>query len=403
MAKLLIDKSEFELSLIKSTNGTNAIDVRNLYKESGLFTYDPGFMSTASCSSAITFINGEKGILQYRGYNVADLAEKHDFLTVAYLLLCGNLPSNKELKSFNKKIKNYSKLKTGQIIKSFPTKAHPMSILIGSFAGLAATYNNREEDYRIVAIAQVPSIIAGIYRHVNNLPPIESDDNLSYAENFLHMMFGEKKFRETFAKSLDIIFTLHADHEQNASTSTVKLAASSGANPFACLAAGSATLWGPAHGGANEAVIKMLNDIGSTENISKFIRQVKNKESRLMGFGHRVYKNHDPRATILRGICRKVVEVSDNQNSQLLKTALTLEEIALHDEYFLERKLYPNVDFYSGIILKSLEIPTDMFTCLFALARTTGWVTQLHESINDKEQKIGRPRQVYIGEKPRKL
>ena len=399
MAKLLINGSEFYLELVKSKVGPDALDIRNLYKKSGFFTYDPGFMSTASCSSAITFIDGEKGVLKYRGHNIVELAQKYDFLTVAYLLLNAELPNQQESDSFIQEIKSHSKLQVANIIKSFPISAHPMSILIGSFSALAAMYHNNDLDYRIIAIAQIPSIITAIYRHIQNLPLIESCDHLSYIENFLHMMFAneDKTKQDVLVRSLNIIFTLHADHEQNASTSTVRLTASSGANPFACLAAGSATLWGAAHGGANEAVIKMLNKIDDVKNVPIFIQKVKNKEIRLMGFGHRVYKNYDPRANILRDISHQVFEVCGNRNSKLLNIALELEKIASQDKYFLERKLYPNVDFYSGMILQSIGIPTNMFTNMFALARTAGWVAQLHEAINDKEQKIGRPRQVYIG------
>ncbi len=396
MAQLLIDGLEIKLNCIKGTNGPNALDIRNLYKATGFFAYDPGFMSTASCSSSITFINGEKGILKYRGHNVVDLAQEHHFLAVAYLLLNGQLPDPTQLKSFTQQIKENSKLLTTAVIKSFSTSAHPMAILIGSFSALAAMFN-AEVDYRIIAIAQIPSIIAGIYRHINDLSMIEANDSLDYVENFLYMMFGEEEKKELIIESLNRIFTLHADHEQNASTSTVRMTSSSGANPFACLAAGSATLWGPAHGGANEAVINMLHEINDVTEVPRFIEKVKNKEVKLMGFGHRVYKNHDPRATLLRDSCYKVVEACGNQNSNLLKIALKLEEVALQDKYFIERKLYPNVDFYSGIILQSIGIPTNMFTNIFALARTTGWVTQLYEATNDEDQKINRPRQVYIG------
>lgn len=398
MAKLLFNNSEIDLKLIKSNIGPNAIDIRALYKNTGLFTYDPGFMSTATCSSTITFIDGNKGILRYRGYNTTELATKYDFLSVAYLLLHGDLPNESDYSKFTKDIATHSTLLVPNVIQSFSKASHPMSIVIAAFSALSSAYNAQNNvDYRIIAIAQIPSIVATIYRHINNLELIESDNTLGYVENFFYMMFGDKKQAEVLVRSLGIIFTLHADHEQNASTATVRMTASSGANPFACLAAGSATLSGPAHGGANEAVIKMLNAIENIKNVPNFIQQVKSKETRLMGFGHRVYKNYDPRATMLRDICYQVLDACKSKDNNLLEIALELENIALKDEYFLERKLYPNVDFYSGLILKAMGIPTNMFTTLFALARTTGWVTQLHEMINDQEQKISRPRQVYVG------
>ena len=398
MVKLLLDDTEIELNLIEGTVGPSAIDIRTLYKKTGLLTYDPGFMSTASCSSAITFIDGEKGILRYRGHDIVELVDSYNFLTIVYLLLNGNIPDSREYEAFSNEIKQNSKLMVANVISSFPREAHPMSIVIGAFSALAAISD--QENFSIIAIAQIPSIVAAIYRHIKGLPLIENDQSLNYVENFFYMTFGNQEKKEILIKALDTIFSLHADHEQNASTSTVRLSASSGANPFACLAAGSATLWGPAHGGANEAVLNMLHSIASTENIPSFIEKVKNKEVRLMGFGHRVYKNHDPRATLLRSICHKTLEACDNHdNEHLLSVALSLEKIALQDEYFLERKLYPNVDFYSGIILQSIGIPINMFTTVFALARTTGWCAQLNEMVHDAEQRIGRPRQVYIGNK----
>ncbi len=394
--KLSFNNSEIQLNVIKGKIGPDAIDIRSLYKETGLFTYDPGFMSTASCSSAITFIDGAKGILRYRGYNITDLVQSHDFMTVAYLLINGQLPEVNEYDNFLNQIKENRNLLVEDVITAFPKDAHPMSIVIGALAGLSAVSD--KNIFEVIAIAQMPSIIAAIYRHTKGLTIISSDQELGYVENFLYMIFGEKTLKPQLVKALDIIFTLHADHEQNASTSTVRLSSSSGANPFACLAAGSATLWGPAHGGANEAVLNMLNEIGSLDNIPTFIEKVKKKEVRLMGFGHRVYKNHDPRATLLREICHDTLEACNIDDSELLSIALSLEELALKDEYFLERQLYPNVDFYSGIILQAMGIPTNMFTTLFALARTTGWCAQLIEMVNDPEQRIGRPRQVYIGD-----
>lgn len=403
MARLTLNDSEFKLKYIKSTVGPNGLDVRSLYKESGFFTYDPAFMSTASCASSITFINGAEGVLRYRGYNAVDLAQKYDFLTTAYLLLNEELPTQKEYTIFTEAIKTHSDLEVQQVINSFARTSHPMSMLIASFSALAAIHHTNNMDFSVIAIAQIPSIIAAIYRHTNNLPIVHCEPSLGYVENFLHMMFGNNKhLNNTLISSLNSIFTLHADHEQNASTATVRLSASSGANPFACLAAGSATLWGPAHGGANEAVIKMLNTIQLIDNVPNFIQKVKNKEVLLMGFGHRVYKNYDPRAAVLRNLCHKILEIYEQDNN-ILEIALQLEEIALKDDYFLERKLYPNVDFYSGIIFQAIGIPTNMFTNLFALARTSGWVAQLYEAKHDQQQKINRPRQIYIGEKSREL
>ncbi len=405
MAQILFGDSEFELPIVQGTCGPPAVDVQKLYGNSGYFTYDPGFMSTASCSSAITYIDGKQGILRYRGYNATDLAKKYDFLSVSYLLIYGELPSSLEYENFTKKIKASSDLLTENVIRSFANNSHPMSILIGCLASLAAQYEDRNDiDYVIMAIAQITVIVAAIYKHINNLPITRSNINMKYVENFLNMMFGSnKEAKDIIVKSLNTIFILHADHEQNASTATLRLTASSGANPFACMAAASATLWGPAHGGANEAAIKMLQRIGSKKNISTFIQKVKSKEEKLMGFGHRVYKNYDPRALMLREICHTVLETCQDKKSEMLEVAIELENIALKDDYFIERELYPNLDFYSGIILQAIGVPTNMFINFFALARTSGWVAQLKEVKSDAKQKIGRPRQIYIGKDFREL
>ncbi|QOD38776.1 citrate synthase [Candidatus Wolbachia massiliensis] len=407
----LSDGSKFELPILSGTTGSDVLNIKDLYRITGLFTYDPGFVSTASCSSAITFIDGDEGVLRYRGYDIADLAENNSFTAVIYLLLYGELPSSDQHKKFLLKLQELSKVSEQviNVIKAFPKTAHPMSILIACFASLSALYyerygnniNNESLDFGVSAIAQVPAIVAMIYRHINDQKFINANSELSYSENFLRMMFGgafDGDKSMFFAKALDKIFTLHADHEQNASTAAVRLVGSAGSNLFACLSAGVATLWGPAHGGANEAVINMLKEIEKSGDVDKFIEKAKDDKDpfKLVGFGHRVYKSYDPRARILKDACHEVLDQLE-QDNKLLKIAKGLEEVALRDEYFVMRKLYPNVDFYSGIIMNAIDIPSSMFTPIFALARTTGWVTQWYEMINDGETKICRPRQLYVG------
>lgn len=403
------DDIEVELPILSGTMGPSAIDVKNLYKTTGLFTYDPGFVSTASCSSSITFIDGDAGLLKYRGHDVNYLAENYDFASVIYLLLHGTLPASEQYEEFVLKTHQVVSEQVVSVIKAFPRSAHPMSILIACFASLAASYNeqygndvnSQNLSFGISAISQVPAIVAMIYRHTNNQEFTIVDSNSSYSEKFLKMMFSNNisDDRTTlFAKALDKIFTLHADHEQNASTASVRLSGSAGANLFASLAAGVTALWGPAHGGANEAVINMLKEIEQSGNVNEFVVKAKDDRDpfKLMGFGHRVYKNYDPRARILKDTCHEILSKSA-QNNKLLEIAIELEGIALKDEYFIERKLYPNVDYYSGIIMNAMEIPSRMFTPIFALARTTGWVAQWYEMANDKETKICRPRQLYVG------
>ncbi|WP_168464744.1 citrate synthase [Wolbachia endosymbiont of Ctenocephalides felis wCfeT] len=408
----LDDGLKIELPILSGATGPDVLNVKDLYKTTGLFTYDPGFVSTASCSSSITFIDGDEGVLKYRGLDIADLAEGNNFVAIIYLLLYGKLPTQEQHKEFFSKIQELSKVSEQivNIIKAFPKTAHPMSILIACFANLAASYheeygnnvNGKGLNFGISAIAQVPAIVAMIYRHTNGQEFVSSSNELSYSENFLKMMFGntfDSDKSVIFAEALDKIFTLHADHEQNASTATVRVVGSAGSNLYACLAAGVATLWGPAHGGANEAVVKMLEEIEENGNVDEFITRAKDDSDsfKLMGFGHRVYKNYDPRARILKEICNSVLNKIGNKDNKLLEIAVKLEGVALRDEYFVKRKLYPNVDFYSGIIMNAIGIPSSMFTPIFALARTTGWVTQWYEMINDEETKICRPRQLYVG------
>ncbi|QJT94341.1 citrate synthase [Wolbachia endosymbiont of Diaphorina citri] len=399
---------KIDLTVSSVKEGPGVLNVQDLYKKTGLFTYDPGFVSTASCSSSITFIDGDAGVLKYRGHNIADLAKNNNFTAVIYLLLYGELPNSEQHKKFILKIQELSKVseQVTNVIKAFPKTAHPMSILIACFANLSASYhethgnnvNGEDLDFGISAIAQVPAIVAMIYRHINNQEFINANNKLSYSENFLNMIFGSAVNNTLFVKTLDKIFTLHADHEQNASTAAVRLVGSAGSNIFASLSAGVATLWGPAHGGANEAVINMLKEIEQSGDVDRFIEKAKDDKDpfKLMGFGHRVYKNYDPRALILKDACHEILSKLE-QNNELLEIAKKLEEIALKDEYFITRKLYPNVDFYSGIIMNAIGIPSSMFTPIFALARTTGWVAQWYEMVNDKETKICRPRQLYIG------
>lgn len=418
-AELKIDGKNFKLPIYKASIGQDVIDVTKLYGETGYFTYDPGFMSTASCTSTITYIDGDKGILRHRGYDIHDLAEKKQFLEVAYLLLNGNLPDKTEYKRFSNDITHHTMVseQMRNLYAGFRHSAHPMAVMLSAVGSLSAIYHDELDVHdpeerelgAIKIIAKMPTLAAMTYKYSIGHPFVYPDNDLDFTENFLQMMFSNpcEKYRvnKIVAKALDQIFILHADHEQNASTSTVRTAGSSGANPFACISAGITSLWGPAHGGANEAVIKMLKEIGSIDKIPEFIKKVKNKEDgvRLMGFGHRVYKNYDPRAAVLKAACSEVLEELGQKNNPLLKIAMELERIALSDQYFIERKLYPNVDFYSGIIYQAMGIPSQMFTVLFAVARTVGWMAQWKEMLEDKDQKISRPRQLYVGEVSRKI
>jgi citrate synthase len=402
-----------ELPVLSGTEGPNVVDIRKLYTDADLFTYDPGFTSTASCESDLTFIDGDKGILLYRGYPIDQLAKQSTFLEVCYLLLYGELPSPKQMADFDHTITYHTMVheQISFLFRAFRRDAHPMAVMVGVVGALSAFYHDStditDKHQREVAshrlIAKMPTIAAMAYKYSLGQPFVYPMNDLAYTENFMRMCFavpcGEYKVNPVLAKALDTIFILHADHEQNASTSTVRLAGSSGANPFACIAAGIACLWGPAHGGANEAALKMLQEIGNVDRVPEYVRRAKDKNDsfRLMGFGHRVYKNYDPRAKVMRDQCYAVLDELGNHDDPLLKTALELERIALQDDYFIEKKLYPNIDFYSGITLKALGFPTDMFTALFALARTVGWVAQWQEMIEDPQQKIGRPRQIYTG------
>lgn len=402
---------EVELPVLKGTLGSDVVDIRALNKATGMFTFDPGFVSTASCESKITFIDGEKGQLYYRGYPIEQLAEHSDYLEVCYLLIYGELPTAEEKEQFVATITKHTMVheQLSWFFRGFRRDAHPMAMMVGVVGALSAFYQDSLEisdpEHRRVAIyrliSKIPTIAAMCYRYSNGLPFNFPRNDLSYTANFLHMMFAtpceEYTPNPVLVRALDRIFTLHADHEQNASTSTVRLAGSSGANPFACIAAGIASLWGPSHGGANEAVLKMLDEIGSVENVAAFMEGVKERKYRLMGFGHRVYRNMDPRASIMRETCYEVLAELGLENDPQFKLAMELEKIALNDPYFVERKLYPNVDFYSGIVLSALGIPVSMFTVIFALARTVGWISHWHEMISEPGQKIGRPRQLYTG------
>ena len=393
--------------------GPDVIDIRPLYNKTGKFTYDPGFMSTASCRSTITYIDGDKGVLMYRGYPIEDLAEHCDFLEVAYLILFGELPNTQQRDAFFKTVTNHTMVNE-QIVRfysGFRRDAHPMAVLCGVVGALSAFYhdalNINDPRHREISayrlIAKLPTITAMCYKYNQGQPFMYPKNSLGYVENFLYMMFGtpcdDWKPNPVLTNALNRILILHADHEQNASTSTVRTAGSSGANPFACIASGVASLWGPAHGGANEAVLKMLTEIGDESKIGEYIKRVKDKgdHSVLYGFGHRVYKNYDPRAKIIQKTCHEVLDVLGLKDDKLFKLAMALEKIALEDEYFVTRKLYPNVDFYSGIVYKALGIPVGMFTAFFAVARTVGWIAQWNEMIGDPEQKIARPRQLYTG------
>ncbi|MGB5835161.1 MAG: citrate synthase [Thiohalocapsa sp.] len=408
------DGSSHEFPLKHGTLGPRAVDISSLYRDAGFFTFDPGFMATASCHSAITYIDGDKGVLLYRGYPIEQLATKASFLEVAYLLLYGELPGEIELRDFERVIMTHTMMNENlkNFLNGFHYDAHPMAILCGVVASLSAFYHDsidvNDPRYREISahrlIAKVPTIAAAAYKHSVGEPIMYPHNNLRYAANFLYMMHAtpctEYKPDLLAEKALNLLLILHADHEQNASTSTVRLAGSSGANPFACIAAGIASLWGPAHGGANEAVLDMLVEIGDVANVPKFIDKAKDKDDpfRLMGFGHRVYKNYDPRAKITREICHQVLdELAGKVDDPLFDLALKLEEIALSDEYFVERKLYPNVDFYSGIIYSALGIPRSMFTVMFAVARTVGWMSHWTEMMSDPNNRIGRPRQIYRG------
>ena len=407
----------YQIPLIESKDGPNVLDIRKLYQETGLFTFDPGFTSTASCESGITYIDGDKGILRHRGYDIHDLASKSEFLEVCYLLLHGELPSTEDKKKFNDVITNHTMLheQLVNLYRGFRRDAHPMAIMVGVVGALSAFYHDSTDfsdiNQRMIAchrlIAKIPTIGAMAYKYSIGQPFVYPRNDLSYAENFLYMTFSvpseEYKISPKIVRAMDRFFTLHADHEQNASTSTVRLAGSSGANLFACISAGIASLWGPAHGGANEAVLKMLNEIQNEKNIPNYLKKARDKNDpfRLFGFGHRVYKNYDPRAKVMQKTCHEVLELLGIKDDPLLKLAMKLEKIALEDSYFIEKKLYPNVDFYSGIILKAIGFPTSMFTVLFAVARTVGWVAQWNEMIEDPNQRIGRPRQLYTGSKKR--
>lgn len=404
---------QIELPVKHSILGPDAIEIGRLFRDTGYFTYDPGFLSTASCQSTLTYLDGNKGELLYRGYPIEQLAEKSSFIEVAYLMLYGELPDQQQLHTFNNVIVRHSMLNEAMtnFFKSFYHDAHPMAIMVGVVGSLSAFYHDSTDimnaRHREIAahrmISKMPTIAAASYKHSIGEPQVYPDNSLSYAGNLLRMMFSvpcEPYEVDPIAeKALDLIFILHIDHEQNASTSTVRLAGSSGANPFACIASGIAALWGPAHGGANEAVLSMLNEIGDVKNIEKYLARAKDKSDpfRLMGFGHRVYKNYDPRAKIIRQMCHDVLEKLGDKNDPTFELALKLEEIALSDEYFIQRKLYPNVDFYSGLIYKAMGIPPNMFTVMFAIARTVGWVAQWMEMIAEDDQRIGRPRQLYVG------
>ncbi|MEW6369607.1 MAG: citrate synthase [Pseudomonadota bacterium] len=402
-----------DMPIYKGTIGPDVIDIRKLYGQTGKFTYDPGFMSTASCNSSITYIDGDKGELLYRGYPIEQLAVNCDFLETCYLLLNGELPNAEQKAKFENTVTRHTMIheQMNFFFRGFRRDAHPMSVLVGTVGALASFYHdsldiNDPEQREISAIrliAKMPTLVAMAYKYSIGQPFVYPRNDLSYSANFMYMMFAnpceEYKVNDVLVRALDRILILHADHEQNASTSTVRLAGSSGANPFACIAAGIACLWGPAHGGANEAALTMLKEIGSVENIPAFIAKVKDKNSgvKLMGFGHRVYKNFDPRAKLMRETCHEVLNELGLQDDPLFKLAMELERIALEDEYFVSRKLYPNVDFYSGIVQSALGIPVSLFTGIFAMARTIGWIAQWNEMIADPEQKIGRPRQLFVG------
>ena len=412
-ATLTIGDKTVELPIFSPTAGPDVIDIRKLYAQAGVFTYDPGFTSTASCDSTITFIDGDEGILTHRGYPIGELAEKSHYLEVCYLLLYGELPSPAELEDFEDRVTNHTMLHEQMMnfFRGFRRDAHPMAVMVGVVGAMSAFYHDstdiNDEWQREVAsirlIAKMPTIAAMAFKYTIGQPFVSPRNDLDYASNFLRMCFAvpaeDYVVDPILSRAMDRIFTLHADHEQNASTSTVRLASSSGANPFACIAAGIACLWGPAHGGANQACLEMLKEIGTPDRIPEFIARAKDKNDpfRLMGFGHRVYKNRDPRATVMKQSADEVLELMGVENNPILQVAKELEKQALNDPYFAEKKLFPNVDFYSGIILEAMGFPTSMFTPIFALARTVGWISQWKEQLNDPQLKIGRPRQLYQG------
>ncbi|MDP3856015.1 citrate synthase [Phenylobacterium sp.] len=410
-AKVSFDGKTVELPILRGTDGPAVVDIRKLYAEADVFTYDPGFTSTASCESKITFIDGDAGVLLHRGYPIDQLAEQSSFLEVCYLLLNGELPNAKEFEKFNHNITYHTMLheQFDRFFMGFRRDAHPMAIMVGAVGALSAFYHDStnvdDPEQRMISshrlIAKMPTIAARAFKYFRGQPFVHPRNDLSYSENFLRMCFSvpaeDWKPNPVLTRAMDRIFILHADHEQNASTSTVRLAGSSGANPFACIAAGIACLWGPSHGGANEEALNMLKEIGTVDRIPEYVQGVKDRRYRLMGFGHRVYKNYDPRATVMQKTCHEVLAEVGNTDDPLLKVAMELEKVALSDPYFVERKLYPNVDFYSGITLRALGFPPEMFTVLFALARTVGWISQWKEMIEDPSQKIGRPRQIYTG------
>ncbi|MDP3660087.1 citrate synthase [Phenylobacterium sp.] len=414
-AKLDLGGKTVELPVLHGTLGPDVVDVRKLYAETDVFTYDPGFTSTASCESKITYIDGDAGVLLHRGYPIDELAENSNFLETCYLLLHGELPKGPEAADFEHTITYHTMLheQFDRFVQGFRRDAHPMAIMVGAVGALSAFYHDStnvdDPSQRMISshrlIAKMPTIAARAFKYSQGQPFVHPRNDLSYAENFLRMCFSvpaeDWKPNPVLTRAMDRIFILHADHEQNASTSTVRLAGSSGANPFACIAAGIACLWGPAHGGANEEALNMLKEIGTVDRIPEYVQGVKDRRYRLMGFGHRVYKNYDPRAKVMQKTCHEVLAEVGNADDPLLKVAMELERIALSDEYFVERKLYPNVDFYSGITLRALGFPAEMFTVLFAVARTVGWIAQWKEMIEDPSQKIGRPRQIYTGEPQR--
>ena len=416
-ANLKMNGNLYDFDVHEGTIGPDVLDISKLYAQSGKFTYDPGFTSTANCKSTITYIDGEEGTLLYRGYPIDQLAEQGNYLETCFLLLNGELPNQDEYNEFEETINEYTLVneQLNRFFTGFRPDAHPMAIMCGVVGALSAFYHdsldiNDPEQRRIAChrlIAKMPTLAAMAYKHSLGQPFMYPKNDLDYAANFLNMCFGlpteDKNVDSTLAKAMDKILILHADHEQNASTSTVRLAGSSGANPFACIASGIACLWGPAHGGANEACIRMLEEINSVDNIPEYVKKAKDKNDpfRLMGFGHRVYKNFDPRAKVMQKICHEVLDHLGIKDDPLLAIAVELEKIALEDDYFVEKKLYPNIDFYSGIVMKSLGFPMDMFTVLFAVGRTVGWVSQWNEMIEDTSQRIGRPRQLYVGSEHR--
>jgi citrate synthase len=412
-ARFIIDNKQVELPVYGGTLGPDVVDISKFYQDTGCFTYDPGYTSTGSCRSDITFIDGDEGILLHRGYPIEQLAEYGNYLETCHLLLYGDLPNEEQYADFRNRVTYHTMLheQVNRFFTGFRRDAHPMAVMVGVVGALSAFYHDstditdpvQRDIAAIRMIAKMPTIAAMAYKYSIGQPFIYPRNDLEYASNFLYMSFAvpcdEYKVNPVLSRAMDRIFLLHADHEQNASTSTVRLASSSGANPFACIAAGIACLWGPAHGGANEAALKMLMEIGTVDRIPEYIKRAKDKNDpfRLMGFGHRVYKHYDPRARVMQGTCREVLDVVGIKNDPLLQVAMELEKIALEDDYFVEKKLYPNIDFYSGITLKALGFPTSMFTVLFSIARTVGWIAQWKEMIEDPDQRIGRPRQLYTG------